>query len=144
MGQRRLIAMYDKSVWSHSGRFPKVLQKILTDLNVNPSELGLRLTDSFTDSRADGRMLRPEDLALIIDLDASWWRCTACTVISRSAIANQCPECGSSHGAYFNPNHDTYTKSRKGFWRDRLRAVAQGGSPAVHDPNRGAHRSANT
>jgi ATP-dependent helicase YprA (DUF1998 family) len=124
---RALLAMYERPGWGHSGRFPRVLQGVLTKINIDHGVVSAMLIQQLAESTADGSfMLRPNDLALIIDLSAKWWNCSACTTTVPNPIAGHCPACGSQKGGFIDPNTDVYTISRKGFWRDRLRKVEVG------------------
>lgn len=124
---RALIAMHERPGWGHPGRFSRVMQTVLMGINIAHEPVSTILTQQLAESTSDGNfMLRPNDIALIIDLSARWWNCSACTATVPNPIVGRCPTCGSQKGAFIDPNTDVYTISRKGFWRNQLRKVETG------------------
>lgn len=124
---RPLIAMYNRPTWSHNGRFPRVLQKILADLGIDHATVSAALVSEISEQTADGGvMLRPSDLSLVVNLENNWWSCSSCATTTPMAISGRCPSCGSQNGRLVDPNTDVYTVSRKGFWRSQLRKVQDG------------------
>jgi len=129
---RAVLAMYERPGWGHNAKFPRVLQKVLKNINIDPTQVSSILANHLAETTKDGDfMLRPNDLALIIDLSAKWWNCSSCTTTVPNPIAGHCPACASQKGAYLDPNVDVYTISRKGFWRTQLRKIEAGDAVPV-------------
>ena len=131
--ERRLraeIAGFSKPSWAHKGTFPTKIARVLTAGGYNPAELEQSLQDVFAHFHAtegeSGFFLKPETLVLKIDLDHKWHRCRTCFTDSPYRLLGCCPRCGGADVIEFDPNTDAYVQSRKGFWRDPVKAAHDG------------------
>jgi ATP-dependent helicase YprA (DUF1998 family) len=130
--RRAEIAGFDKPSWAHKGTFPRKIANVLISGGFNPGELENALQDAFAFFQANagerGFYLRPETLVLKIELDHKWYRCRSCFTDSPYRLLGYCPRCGAADVTEFDPNTDPYVQSRKGFWRNPVRAAHDGKS----------------
>lgn len=131
--ERRLreeIAGFNKPNWAHKGAFPRKIASALIAGGFNPAELERSLQDAFAHSQAtdgeSGYFLKPETLVLKIDLDHKWHRCRTCFTDSPYRLLGCCSRCGGADLIEFDPNSDPYVQSRKGFWRNPVKAAHDG------------------
>jgi ATP-dependent helicase YprA (DUF1998 family) len=128
--RRAEIAGFDKPGWAHKGTFPKDIAAVLTTGGFNPGELEKAFQEAFALFQANegerGFYLKPETLVLKIDLDHKWHRCRTCFTDSPYRLLGRCPRCGAADLIEFDPNTDPYVQSRKGFWRNPVKAAHDG------------------
>jgi len=131
--ERRLrleIAGFPKPNWAHKGKFQRKIANILSSRGFIPEEFEQGLQDVFahylTSTGESGFYLKPETLVLKIDLDHKWYRCRTCFTDSPYRLLECCPRCGSADPKEFDPNIDAYIQSRKGFWRNPVKAAHDG------------------
>jgi ATP-dependent helicase YprA (DUF1998 family) len=129
---RATIAGFDKPSWAHKGTFSKKIAAVLTSAGFNPAELEAGLQEAFAFFQQNegerGFFLKPETLVLKIELDHKWYRCRACFTDSPYQLIGRCPRCGAADLIEFDPNTDPYVQSRKGFWRNPVKAAHDGKS----------------
>ena len=129
---RAEIAGFDKPSWAHKGTFSKRIATVLTGAGFDPAELETGLQEAFAFFQQDegerGFFLKPETLVLKIELDHKWYRCRACFTDSPYRLLGRCPRCGAADLMEFDPNTDRYVQSRKGFWRNPVKAAHDGTS----------------
>ena len=77
-----------------------------------------------------GRLLSPDCLVLDLALDSSWLQCAACGHLQLRPFFGACANCG-ERTLEERPSGHPYMVSRKGFFREPLRAVLSGARP-VH------------
>lgn len=77
-----------------------------------------------------GRLILPEGVALRLKLDADWLQCVACGHLQFKPFLGVCGICQEKRLEKRSPDHE-YMRSRKGFFREPLRAVLRGERP-VH------------
>jgi len=125
---RAEIAGFDKPSWAHKGTFRKEIADVLNGGGLNPGEIEKTLQESFTFFKQDegGFYLKPERLVLKIALDHKWFRCRSCFTDSPYRLLGCCPRCGGAEVAEFDPNTDPYVQSRKGYWRNPVKAAYDG------------------
>lgn len=128
--RRAEIAGFDKPSWAHKGTFPKLIASVLSGGGFNPAELEQALQKEFAHFQAtegeSGFYLKPETLVLKIELAQKWHRCRSCFTDSPYRLLGRCPRCGGANLFEFDPNTDAYVQSRKGFWRNPVRAAHDG------------------
>lgn len=124
---RAEIAGFDKPSWAHKGTFSKKIAAVLTSVGYNPAELEAALQEAFAFFQQDegerGFFLKPETLVLRLELEHKWYRCRACFTDSPYRFLGRCPRCGEPDLVEFDPNTDLYVLSRKGFWRNPVKAA---------------------
>lgn len=127
---RAEVARYDKPNWAHKGTFPKRIADVVRGIGADPGHVERALQETLTtmDSTANGYFLKPDTLVLRFDLDQNWYRCEACFSDSPYQLAGRCARCGVNAVTEVNPNTDAYIASRKGYWRDPVRAAYLGES----------------
>ena len=127
---RAEIAGFDKPNWAHKGTLPKKIASILREGGFNAVELEEALQKDFAHFQAtegeSGFYLKPEALVLRIDLEQKWYRCRFCFTDSPYQLLGRCPRCGGDGLVEFDPNTDAYVQSRKGFWRNPVKAAHDG------------------
>jgi ATP-dependent helicase YprA (DUF1998 family) len=128
--RRAEIAGFDKPSWAHKGTFSMKIATVLTAAGFNPTELEAGLQDAFAFFQQiegeRGFFLKPDRLVLKIELDHKWYRCRACFTDSPYRLLGRCPRCGDADLIEFDPNTDPYVQSRKGFWRNPVKAAHDG------------------
>jgi ATP-dependent helicase YprA (DUF1998 family)/predicted nucleic acid-binding Zn-ribbon protein len=128
--RRAEIAGFDKPSWAHNGKFSKKVGSVLSAGGFVPAELEEALQGVFAHFQAtegeSGFYLKPDTLVLKIDLAHKWYRCRACFTDSPYRLLGCCPRCGAANLFEFDPNIDPYVQSRKGFWRNPVKAAHDG------------------
>ena len=122
------IAGFDKPTWAHKGVFRKYIGEVLREANLVPGEIEAALQETFAAFNLDERgfYLKPDRLVLKIALDHTWVRCPACFTDSPYKFLSRCPRCASDNLVEFDPNIDAYVQSRKGYWRNPVKAAYEG------------------
>lgn len=82
------------------------------------------------DEHGEHAYLRPERLALELALEHTWYQCRACGLVQCEPVLGRCAWCLADRLEERPPDHP-YMTSRKGYFRDLLRAVLAGERP-VH------------
>ena len=104
----------------------------MTGAGFNPTELEAGFQEAFAFYQQNegerGFFLKPDTLVLKIELNQKWHRCRACFTDSPYRILGHCPRCGAINLVEFDPNTDPYVQSRKGFWRNPVKAAHDGKS----------------
>jgi ATP-dependent helicase YprA (DUF1998 family) len=126
--RRAEVAGFDKPGWAHKGTFKREISTLLKDQGLNPSDIEkvLQETFAFFNPNEGGFYLKPETLVLKIALDHKWFRCAACFTDSPFRLLDRCSRCGAPEIAEFDPNTDPYVQSRKGYWRNPVKAAHDG------------------
>ena len=129
---RAEIAGFDKPGWAHKGAFSKKIAAVLAGAGYDPADLEAGLQEAFAFFKQDegerGFFLKPETLVLKLELEHKWHRCRACFTDSPYRLLGRCPRCGEADVVEFDPNTDAYVLSRKGFWRNPVKAAHDGKS----------------
>jgi ATP-dependent helicase YprA (DUF1998 family) len=77
-----------------------------------------------------GRLVAPDALVMRLALDADWLQCAVCGHLQAKPFLGACGNCQDKRLERRPPDHE-YMRSRKGFFREPLRAVLRGERP-VH------------
>lgn len=72
--------------------------------------------------------LSPSEVTMRVVMDDPWLQCRACGLVQHTAVLGRCAWCGAPDFAVRLPD-DPYMTSRKGYFREPLRAVLAGGRP---------------
>jgi ATP-dependent helicase YprA (DUF1998 family) len=72
--------------------------------------------------------LKPSSLVLSLAMDAIWLQCASCGVCMIHSVLGRCPLCRADRFEERSPDHP-YMTSRKGYFRESLRAVLAGERP---------------
>jgi len=127
---RSLAAGYWSNSWGSDGRFERSLRaKLPTVLGVSLEAIATaeQLITTELALRHDGGayFLDPAKLRMHIDLDAPWYQCRECTQLMPQPIRNRCISCASDALDTLTPSESEYIRSRKGFWREPVRAALE-------------------
>ena len=121
---------FDRSSWVHKGTFSKRIASVLKLGGYDPLELERALQKEFAHFQSQegesGYYLKPETLVLRIELDHGWYRCGSCFMDAPYSLLGHCSQCGGSKISEFDPNNDAYVQTRKGFWRNPVKAAYDG------------------
>lgn len=77
-----------------------------------------------------GRLVIPDGLVMRLALDEDWLQCVVCGYLQAKPFLGACGNCSDKRLERRPPEHE-YMRSRKGFFREPLRAVLRGERP-VH------------
>ncbi|WP_141593605.1 DEAD/DEAH box helicase [Myxococcus sp. AB056] len=77
-----------------------------------------------------GRLVMTDSIVMCLALDAEWLQCTVCGHLQLKPFLGVCGNCQDKRLEKRPPEHE-YMRSRKGFFREPLRAVLKGARP-VH------------
>jgi hypothetical protein len=126
--RRAEIAGYDKPTWAHKGTFRKEIATVIATAGFAAEKMQELFQNAFAFFHASeaGWYLKPETLVLRIALDHKWFRCRSCFTDSPHRLLGHCPRCGAPELVQFDPNTDPYVQSRKGFWRNPVKAAHDG------------------
>lgn len=114
--------------WSRHGRFPTQMRDTITRLGFDIQALEAAFLEIYAviDTDSQGYYLRPDAVALVIDLKRKWFRCRKCKSDSLVTLQGLCVSCGCSEIDEVDPVTDPYVQTRKGFWRQPLVDVLAG------------------
>ncbi|MER8774275.1 DEAD/DEAH box helicase [Mesorhizobium sp. M0977] len=117
--------------WGSNGGFPKVVRPALaTALQTDLGILGLvekELADQLGLSDSTGAIfIDPAKVVVNIDLNMTWYQCTACTALLPMTVHGHCAACGSESCEPVSPSQSEYVRARKGFWRAPVERVLAG------------------
>jgi hypothetical protein len=86
------------------------------------------VTRDALDGSDSGRLVLPEMLELRLTLDDVWIQCADCGYLQLAPCFGACGSCGHSRLEERPPTHP-YMVSRKGYFREPIRAVLRGAKP---------------
>jgi ATP-dependent helicase YprA (DUF1998 family) len=87
-------------------------------------------TRDGTTADDSGRLVLADGVAMRLALDADWLQCVVCGHLQAKPFLGACGNCQDKRLEKRSPDHE-YMRSRKGFFREPLRAVLRGERP-VH------------
>lgn len=127
---RSLGAGYWTTSWGSDGRFERSLRsKLPVVLGISPETvetLEATLTSELALHHDNGAyFIDPAKVRIHIDLEAPWYQCRECTQLMAMPIRNRCISCASDLLDNLNPADSEYIRSRKGFWREPVRAALE-------------------
>jgi len=125
----RINNFYRPVVWNE--KTPR-FEKLLTGAGFSAEELVTlreRLYLVLADKDAQGNaFLKPSSLVLRIAIDENWLQCLACGTCMLQSVLGRCVSCRRDRLEARPPDHP-YMTSRKGYFRDSVRAVLEGERP---------------
>lgn len=127
---RQLAEGWPRDHWGTTGDFPKSLRVILEQARFSPAQvnqLNAHLLQVFAPRGAGGRhFVDCDQVTLHVDLKATWFDCPQCHNLHPVAPFNRCVSCNAEAPQVIDPNTNTYITSRKGLWREPLKACWDG------------------
>jgi hypothetical protein len=111
----------------------RVLKSFLTGAGLSAEEL-VTLRERLylvilADKDAQGNaFLKPSSLVLRIAIDENWLQCLSCGTCMLQSVLGRCVSCRRDRLEARPPDHP-YMTSRKGYFRDSVRAVLEGERP---------------
>ena len=127
---RSLAAGYWTASWGSDGRFERSLRaKLPAVLGISPEtvvSIEAALTSELALRHDSGAyFIDPAKVRIHIDLEAPWYQCRECTQLMPMPIRNRCISCASDLLDNLSPADSEYIRSRKGFWREPVRAALE-------------------
>ncbi len=127
---RSLAAGYWSNSWGSDGRFERSLRARLPMILGIAAETVATVEGALANElalRSDGGayFLDLSKLRIHIDLEAPWYQCRECTQLMPLPIRNRCISCASELLDTLTPSDSEYIRSRKGFWREPVRAALE-------------------
>lgn len=134
---RDTVAGYPVTNWGSDGRLPDGPRRILADQarlsNTQIDQFEQLLRQRFCAAPQQNQYrIDPDRVRLHVELALGWWQCQECTHLSPVRILERCVNCGGARLDQLDPDASDYLRSRKGFWRDSLRAALDGRSRPAH------------
>lgn len=134
---RRQAAGYYRPAWGGDGRIAGGLRRAI-EARFGAAHTGIAaleegLKEQLAEQSATGGLfLNPQRLALQVALDATWWSCDECTVLSPVRVLERCANCGGTQVRAVDPARSEYIRARKGFWRTPVADALAGRRQPVH------------
>lgn len=115
----------------HFARFERALSVACELSTAQTRQVERVLRDLLAESDERGNQyLQPSALSLVLALNQTWYQCRQCSQTQIRLLSGRCGWCGSQETMERRVD-DPYMIARKGYFRDALRFVLEGGSP-VH------------
>jgi ATP-dependent helicase YprA (DUF1998 family) len=116
--------------WGYRGnKLPEVLGEILEVRGFTETQRGTVLNELLSSfcvkSPNNLYQLDRNNLVLRIDTTTAWHKCNLCQNIHPYAPFGACCDCGERNLSVVDPNTDPYMQSRKGYWRDPIKACIE-------------------
>jgi len=128
---RKRVDEFFKPLQTNSA-IARIERTLIERAGLNAAEMGsIRegLYEVFTRTDASGHAyLLPASLALVVAVDSTWVQCASCRLTYHLDLLSCCVNCSSDKLELLPPEHP-YMQSRKGYWREPLRAVLSGAQP---------------
>ncbi len=117
------------SAQDHFARFERALSVACGLPTTETRRIEQVLRDLLAESDELGNLyLQPTALSLTLALNETWYQCRQCSQTQIRLLSGRCGWCG-SRDTIERPIDDPYMIARKGYFRDTLKSVLEGGSP---------------